>query len=142
MSDKGNISDGYHTFNELYFHRMVLFAALVQLFQHAHCGNAWKSKKHHDGTMDDGWFIVGLDSGVGQITYHYDIKYWDLFNCPEMEFAPEWDGHTPEDACIRIAKLCNVPETVITDLELNYPAQDKLSLTEKVENAVRQAWNF
>ena len=30
---RGAISDGYHTFNKLYEHRCVLFAALVNLIQ-------------------------------------------------------------------------------------------------------------
>ena len=37
----GEMSDGYHTFNGLYYQRMVLFAALVN----AHNDKAWKSWK-------------------------------------------------------------------------------------------------
>lgn len=98
----GDTSDGYHTFNELYHHRAVLFSVIVKAFQ----DKAWKSKKHHDGTMYDGMFIVGIDTPRGQATYHYDIDpYWDIFECPELERAPEWDGHTPEEAIDRIGKL-------------------------------------
>ena len=95
-------SDGYHTFNELYHHRAVLFSVIVKAFQ----DKAWKSKKHHDGTMYDGMFIVGIETPRGQATYHYDIDpYWDMFECPELERAPEWDGHTPQEAIDRIGKL-------------------------------------
>ena len=98
----GDTSDGYHTFNELYHHRAVLFSVIVKAFP----DKAWKSKKHHDGTMYDGMFIVGIDTPRGQATYHYDIDpYWDIFECPELERAPEWDGHTPEEAIDRIGKL-------------------------------------
>lgn len=98
----GDTSDGYHTFNELYHHRAVLFSVIVKAFQ----DKAWKSKKHHDGTMYDGMFIVGIDTPRGQATYHYDIDpYWDMFECPELQRAPEWDGHTPEEAINRIGKL-------------------------------------
>lgn len=90
---KGQISDGYHTFDELYFHRMMLFAALCK----AHKEKAWKSRKHDDGTMYDNYFIVGIETDEGQYTYHYHEKYWSLFNVKEIEFAPEWDGHQPED---------------------------------------------
>ena len=98
----GNTSDGYHTFNELYHHRAILFSVIVKAFS----DKAWKSLRHHDGTMYDGMFIVGIDTPDGQATYHYDIDpYWDMFECRELERAPEWDGHTPAQAIERIGKL-------------------------------------
>ena len=98
----GDTSDGYHTFNELYHHRAVLFSVIVKAFPDL----AWKSKKHHDGSMYDGMFIVGIETPDGQASYHYDVNpYWDMFNCKELEYAPEWDGHTPEQAIARIGKL-------------------------------------
>ena len=98
----GDTSDGYHTFNELYHHRAVLFSVIVKAFPN----QAWKSKKHHDGSMYDGMFIVGIETPDGQASYHYDVNpYWDMFNCKELEYAPEWDGHTPEQAIARIEKL-------------------------------------
>lgn len=98
----GETSDGYHTFNELYHHRAVLFSVIVANYKE----RAWKSVRHHDGTMYDGMFIVGIDTPDGQATYHYDINpYWDMFNCKVREFAPEWDGHTPAQAIERIKSL-------------------------------------
>ena len=98
----GDTSDGYHTFNELYHHRAVLFSVIVANYP----DRAWKSKKHHDGTMYDGMFIVGIDTPDGQATYHYDIEpYWDMFQCRVLDNAPEWDGHTPAQAIERIGKL-------------------------------------
>ena len=98
----GNTSDGYHTFNELYHHRAILFSVIVKAFS----DKAWKSLRHHDGTMYDGMFIVGIDTPDGQATYHYDIDpYWDMFECRELERAPEWDGHTPAQAIERIGRL-------------------------------------
>ena len=97
----GETSDGYHTFNELYHHRAVLFSVIVKAFPK----HAWKSRKHHDGTMYDGMFIVGIETPDGQATYHYDIDLWDMFECKELEYAPEWDGHTPAQAIARIGKL-------------------------------------
>ena len=102
MTINGETSDGYHTFNELYHHRAVLFSVIVSSYPDL----AWKSKKHHDGTMFDGMFIVGIDTPKGQATYHYDIEpYWNVFKCKELENAPEWDGHTPEEAIKRIGLL-------------------------------------
>lgn len=100
--DLGNYSDGYHTFNELYHHRAVLFSVICN----QNPLSAWKAKKHHDGTMYYGMFIVGINTPEGQATYHYDINpYWEMFNVPEAEFAPEWDGHTPDEAIRRIGLL-------------------------------------
>lgn len=98
----GNTSDGYHTFDELYHHRAVLFSVIVKAFPE----QAWKSRKHHDGTMYDGMFIVGIDTPQGQATYHYDVDpYWEMFACRELDCAPEWDGHTPAEAIARIGAL-------------------------------------
>lgn len=98
----GNTSDGYHTFNELYHHRAVLFSVIVENF----ATRAWKSKLHADGTMYEGMFIVGIETPDGQATYHYDVEpYWDMFRCKEVDRAPEWDGHTPDQAIERIGKL-------------------------------------
>ena len=98
----GNTSDGYHTFDELYHHRAVLFSVIVENF----ATRAWKSKLHADGTMYEGMFIVGIETPDGQATYHYDVEpYWDMFRCKETDRAPEWDGHTPDQAIERIGKL-------------------------------------
>ncbi len=89
----GETSDGYHTFNELYYHRMVLFSII--------CNNnkevAFKSKLHADGTMFDDYFIVGVNTPNGYYTYHYHTDDWDMFDVIEVDRAPEWDGHKPSD---------------------------------------------
>ena len=98
----GDLSDGYHTFNELYHHRAVLFSVICNSFKPL----SWKSKKHNDGTMYHGMFIVGIATPKGNATYHYDIEpYWDMFDVKELDKAPEWDGHTPSEAIERISKL-------------------------------------
>lgn len=90
---KGEISDGYHTFNELYFHRMMLFSVICNQNKE----NAWKSWLHDDGTMFDDYFIVGIETKEGQYTYHYHKDHWSTFDVKEIELAPKWDGHKPED---------------------------------------------
>lgn len=100
--DIGEFLDGYHTFNELYHHRAVLFSVICNMFPE----KAWKSKLHDTGDMFDGMFIVGIETAQGQATYHYDIEpYWDMFKVKELEKAPKWDGHTPSDAIERIGNL-------------------------------------
>ena len=98
LKDKGisrkGISDGWHTFEELYYHRMVLFSIILNQNKEI----SWKAKKHHDGTMfDDDSFICGIETPEGQYTYHYKLKYWDKFDVKELEYAPEYDGHKPKD---------------------------------------------
>ena len=101
----GDLSDGYHTFNELYHHRAVLFSVICNLMP----DKVWKSKLHDTGDMFEGMFIVGIETPDGQATYHYDVNpYWDLFKVKELEKAPKWDGHTPTDAINRIAKVKEV----------------------------------
>ena len=111
MSDlstgKGEISDGYHTFNELYEHRRVLFKALgamasLLLF------DFWVSKLHSDGTMFDGYFITGIRLPYGMVTYHYPIKYYTDFvvaGAFELDKAPEHDGHTSQDVIERLNSI-------------------------------------
>lgn len=93
MAYKGGISDGSHTFDELYHHRMVLFSIICN----ANPDKAWKSESHHDGTMFEGYFIVGIDTEEGQFSYHYKMENWDYFKVKELAYAPKWDGHTAKD---------------------------------------------
>ena len=102
VSVDGNTSDGYHTFNELYHHRAILFSVICNTFPE----KAWKSMLHDDGTMFDKMFIVGIETPEGQATYHYDVvPYWDMFRVKELSRAPKWDGHTSEQAIDRISKI-------------------------------------
>jgi len=95
LEDIGDFSDGYHTFNDLYKQRAVLFATIVN----QNLDKAWKSRKHEDGEpcFGGGWFIVGIDTPVGSYTYHYEDKYWDVYKCVELPVAKHWDGHTDKD---------------------------------------------
>jgi len=93
MDNMVEVSDGYHTFNELYHHRMILFAVICMAFNKL----AWKSWHHADGTMFDDYFIVGVTTPEGNYTYHYHKDHWPLFDVKELPLAPEWDGHKPED---------------------------------------------
>lgn len=103
--DRGEVSDGYHTFNDLYDERRVLSAALFNMYS----GECWKSRCHSDGKpcFDGGWFIVGINTPAGPYTYHYEDKYWDLFNVKVFDTAPEWDGHTEKDRD-RLLSIANV----------------------------------
>lgn len=57
--DMGNVSDGYHTFNELYRYRMLYNAAFFNELAKGDV-KVCKSHKHYDGEecFGGGWFIV------------------------------------------------------------------------------------
>lgn len=101
--------DGYHTWGELYEHRIELFRALTSFCAlgsytlHA----PWRSKLHSDGTMFDGWFIAGICKIPGhQISYHIPIERWDDFaHCETLPKSPHWDEHTSDDVIERLRKL-------------------------------------
>lgn len=103
IKDIGELSDGFHTFNSLYEQRRILFAALVKVYR----DKAWKSYRHENGEycFGGGWFIVGIDTPEGSYTYHYENKYWDMFDCIDLPRSPHWDGHTEADAETRIMSL-------------------------------------
>lgn len=100
----GLVSDGYHTHNELYGFREVLHAHAVILWQRLNY-EVVKSWRHHDGEEcfgGSGWFIVTAQLPTGQVSNHYPMQSWDLFKVPEVEKAPEWDGHDAETALERM----------------------------------------
>ena len=91
------VSDGYHTFKELYEHRHALFIALLSVID-----NAWKSLKHHDGSSFEGYFIAGIELKGKMISYHLPNELWAYVHATPLDFAPEWDGHTPADVVERL----------------------------------------
>ena len=95
------VSDGYHTFEELYDHRCLLFIQLIGLLP----AFSFASYCHSDETVWEGWFIAGCRLNNGMITYHLPIKFADLIpNSVWVPKAPEWDGHTSRDVCDRLIK--------------------------------------
>lgn len=97
-----NISDGYHTFGELYDHRRALTRALML----SNTKISWRSKHHHpddDPMFEGGYFIVGMQLPTGQISYHYKLSHWNDFDgVPTIEYAPKYDGHTPQETVTRL----------------------------------------
>lgn len=107
------ISDGYHTFGELYNHRIELFIQLCSLWAHNakyhHNGgpDIWRTQKHSDSSCIDGWLLLGMNKEAGsQITYHLPISRWNDCSFAEtLECAPEFDGHTSDDVLKRLREL-------------------------------------
>ena len=112
-----SLSDGYHTFDELYEFRKMYNAVLfnewakaepshfevknesgstITLVYNSHFDkpvvpkyNVHKSWRHNDGELcfGGGWFIVSAMLPTGLISNHYKEKDWDLFQVPEVEKA-------------------------------------------------------
>lgn len=110
MKDKetDQISDGFHTFGELYDHRRALTAVLAGLPNVV----SWRSKAHHpedDPMFEGGYFIVGINLPTGTITYHYKLSHWDDFRAvPELKHAPKWDGAPPEATVERLLDFATI----------------------------------
>ncbi len=110
-------SDGYHTFDELYDHRISLFITLCRFYKSVDLAewgrdqmDVWRSKRHNDGELCFGTgtqYILGIGTGKGkQISYHIPIERWDETNFAEtLEKAPEFDGHTSADVITRLKNL-------------------------------------
>lgn len=104
----GQTSDGYHTFDELYEHRFELYIALCRNIPSTF---VWRSKVHSDGTMFDGWFVLGMKvTPEYQITYHLPLSRWGECSFVSQTFetadeVPKFDGHTSADVLERLRKL-------------------------------------
>lgn len=95
VDDIGELSDGFHTFNQLYHQRAMLFSVIVNQNKE----KAWKTHCHENGEpcFGGGWFLVTIDTPAGAYGYHYEDKYWDIFDCEEIEKAKPWDGYTEKN---------------------------------------------
>ncbi len=109
--DSNEVSDGYHTFGELYEHRIALFIALCRVIAHDPARqfgcDVWRSVYHSDGSNYDGWFVLGIGTESGsQLTYHLPIGRWDSCGfAASRDRAPKWDGHTAADVLERLKTL-------------------------------------
>lgn len=124
----GGLSDGYHTFDELYEFRKMYNAVLFNEWGNPNTSRAYnngkgmdgwevvtgslynvhKSIKHYDGEdcFGGGWFIVSAMLPTGLISNHYKMEDWDLFQVPEVDKALfEFDGHTGADVLERLKAL-------------------------------------
>lgn len=108
VTEMGNVSDGYHTFDELYEFRKMYNACLFNEWYKQGKYDVHKSEKHYEGDIcfGGGWFIVVAILPTGQISNHYEMKDWDLFNCEDVDKAKyPFDGHSPEDVLNRLSDL-------------------------------------
>jgi hypothetical protein len=112
LEDRGELSDGYHTFNELYDFRKMYNAAAFNAWAKEGLYDVHKSIRHSDGIecFGGGWFIVMAMLPGGQISNHYKMEDWDLFQVPEVEIVKHsYDGHTAKDVLKRLEEVCLTP---------------------------------
>ncbi len=103
--DPSQLSDGYHTFAELYEHRHALFLAFMRAMPQ-HC---WFSLRHADGEKcfgGDDWFIAGAElPGGSSVTYHLPADLYPLAKATgagRLDLGRPWDGHTASDVVSRL----------------------------------------
>ena len=102
-TEVGKVSDGYHTFDELYEHRCILFVALMK----TNPDISWRANNHDDGSSFDGWFVAGMELMTGDVTYHLPNNMWEMLDNVGIKTsnkAPKWDGHTAGDVVKRLEK--------------------------------------
>ena len=104
LDSKDNISDGYHTFKELYEHRCLLFLALCN----SHKDYCYWTYRNSDGSEWDNWFLLVLNHPVaGQISYHLPTNLLkNLKTIVEYkDICDDYDGHTSDDVIKRLEEL-------------------------------------
>ena len=111
---------------------MLYNAAFFNLLARSGQVEVCKSRRHSDGEKcfgSDDWFIVMAILPTGQVSNHYESKYWDLFDVPERETAFEYDGHTPNEASDRLEKYLKLPRHGMTFEQ----ALERLKLGRKIK---------
>lgn len=130
------ISDGSHTFKELYETRNALTLVVLKLLRKQGF-TPWYSLQQFDGNMPAGYFLCGFEMGGKMISFHVQVGYLPLFIpiCKELHTAPEWDGSTSQDhndAMIDFSQKDEEDETSkflealkeVLDSEEDTPAED------------------
>lgn len=129
----GSLTDGYHSFNELYEHRHALMCSLMSLAEACPIEgiSTFKTRKNDAKESMDGWFIAGINlrfiesqnedgsynTKPAQITYHMPDRLWDmLVNTPEIEYNADYDGHSSNDVFQRLFMLTHVLQQLTTSM--------------------------
>ncbi len=91
-----DISDGYHTFHELYEHRKLLYILLC-LHHTEDC--LWADHKEFES------IVLIWNSPFGQLSYHVSYYLKPLIDgkIREVTFGEHgWDGHSSDDVLHRL----------------------------------------
>lgn len=87
------VSDGYHTFTDLYNHRIGLFLLVISLLKKSN----EEIKIWYTDSEEVNWYIVGIDFENGKKTISYHIpnsakEYLDKMNVEYLDKLPPFDG--------------------------------------------------
>lgn len=96
-----NISDGWHTFEELYKMRHALFILIALFYKDV----SYKTRLHSDGSSYDGYFLLVSNLPTGQVSFHMPDSYWDMCPVKIEDRSMDYDGHTTLDVYYRLIKL-------------------------------------
>jgi Protein of unknown function (DUF551) len=117
-------SDGYHTFNELYEHRTLLFLSALK-------AGAFKAQMVCEDHYPE-WDVITCytPNNYEQISYHVPIKYRDFYShldrCSKEQQENNFDGHDSKLVAQRIEKSL---------LQTNLPTPAKwISVKERLPN--------
>lgn len=105
----GDTSDGYHTFNELYEHRNLLFLLAVNELAWNHTDIQTYSywvEEHYPG-----WDLVVLQGKTfAQISYHVPVSLRAGYEntLPKRKSDSDYDGHTSHDVIVRLKQLLGI----------------------------------
>lgn len=90
-----DISDCYHTFDELYEHRCLLFITLLLVDKN--CKKTWK-REHFEG-----WDCLYMETAYGQISYHVPANMRELYEGKIKEDPTyKYDGHSSAQVIERL----------------------------------------
>lgn len=96
------ISDGWHTFEELYNVRHALFIIVALYFKES----AFKTLKNNDGTVYNDYFLLYVNTVEGQVSFHLPQKYWEYCSfATTTDKNDTYDGHTTIDVYLRLLKI-------------------------------------
>lgn len=97
--ESGELSDGYHTFNELYEHRHRLWILICHTWRNL----SFKTWLNSDKEKMEGWFILGLNHPeLGQISYHLPARLWADCKVGSVAYNAHYDGHSSVDVLERL----------------------------------------
>lgn len=118
----GDVSDGYHTFEELYDHRCLLFINLCLTSPHS-C--VWMPHGYK-------FFLLYFEAKSGQISYHLPVKFLPLV---EHQIRKDeqyvWDGHNSADVLERLNMAAQLKKPMVG---FYTPMGPELTMDERCDN--------
>ena len=96
VEDASQIQDEYHSMEDLYQHRNLLFINL--------CNAYYKDASYK--LINSNWFVLYLNRPCGQISYHINMYNLNLLHKDILEAEPFiFDRHSSKDVIERLKKM-------------------------------------